>query len=104
MIIHTQCNPNSVQFIRPDLYAHCMNYLKLNIDLLHDSPDSIMNLDKARSLKFVHDTNSSHGVFVDGDGNKLQTVKMIGQLGDNSMLNPYFSLTTRGKYGVSSPS
>lgn len=102
MNLRTHSTPTSAQFIRADLYAHSMNYLKLNIDLLHETPDSIMDLDRARSLRFLHDTNSAHGVFVDGDGKKHNTVQMIGQLGENLMLNPYFSLSTRGKRAVSS--
>lgn len=92
----------AVQFIRADLYAQCMSFLKNNIDLLHELPDSIMDLDKAHLFKFVPDTNSAHGVFAEPDGKTCKSVRMIGQLGNNLMLNPYFTLTARDKRGVRS--
>lgn len=93
--------PNdAIRLLRADLYAHCLTYLMHKIDELHQSSRSIMDLDRAQLFHFVHDTNSAHGVFGDVKGSSCKTIRVIAQLGNEHKLNPYFSLTASGKYGV----
>lgn len=85
----------------PELYQQCVTFLQQNILDLAQSPDSIMNLDCASDFKFVADAKSGHGVFANSDGTTVKSIRAIGQLGKDQMLNPYFTLSARDKQGVS---
>lgn len=59
-----------------------------------------MRLDIAKDFKFVPDAKSAHGIFADSEGTTVKSVRAIGELGRNQMLDPYFSLTGTAKNAV----